>query len=78
MELTSWNFKRDEGVKFSGEATAAPAVYQLKNQLLEMAEVGEDGEPGERIFADVRLTGPTKAKGKERFDIECLYEKEEE
>lgn len=78
VELTSWNFKRDEGVKFSGEATAAPAVYQLKNQLLEMAEVGEDGEPGERIFADVRLTGPTKAKGKERFDIECLYEKEEE
>ena len=78
VELTSWNFKRDEGVKFSGEATAAPAVYQLKNDLLEMAEVGEDGEPGARIFADVRLTGPTKAKGKERFDIECLYEKEEE
>lgn len=78
VELTSWNFKRDEGVKFSGEAAAAPAVYQFKNDLLEMATIGEDGEPGERIFADVRLTGPTKAKGKERFDIECLYQKEEE
>lgn len=78
VELTSWNFKRDEGVKFSGEAIAAPSVYQFKNDLLEMAEVGEDGEPGARIFADVRLTGPTKAKGKERFDIECLYENEEE
>ncbi len=75
VELTSWSFKRDEGARFSGEAVAAPAVYQLKNDLLEMKE---DGEDGARIFADVRLTGPTKAKGKERFDIECLYEKNEE
>lgn len=77
VELTSWGFKRDEGVKFSGEADAAPAVYKFKNDLLDMAEVLEDGEPGERIFADVRLTGPTKAKGKERFDIECLYKNDE-
>ena len=78
VELTSWNFKREEGVKFSGEAQTAPAVYQLKNDLLEMAEAGENGEEGARVFAEVRLTGPTKAKGKERFDIECLYETNDE
>lgn len=92
VELNNWNFRRDEGVRFSGEAADAGAVYKLKDALIDMrldvaGEAageggGEEGEPeaeGERVFADVELIGPSAGKGgRQRFDIECKYVSDEE
>jgi len=75
ITLTSWSFRRDEGVKVSGEAEEAEFVYRFKDN---MAEAGsEDGE--ESVFADVVLNGPSAGRGgKQKFDLECRYEAEEE
>lgn len=68
IELNSWTFKREDGVRFSGESDDAASVYTLKDRLLEA-----------EVFADVQLTGPSAGKGgKQKFDIDCRYEKEEE
>ena len=68
VELNSWNFRRAEGVKFSGEADEAAEVYGLKDALI-----------ATEAFADVVLTGPSAGKGgRQRFDIECKFETEEE
>lgn len=68
IELNNWNFKREDGVRFSGESDDAASVYALKDRLLEA-----------EVFAEVLLTGPSAGKGgKQKFDIDCRYEKEEE
>ncbi len=68
VELGSWNFRRGESVKFSGEADEAAEVYGLKDALI-----------ATEAFADVVLTGPSAGKGgRQRFDIECKFETEEE
>ena len=68
VELNSWNFKREDGVRFSGESEDASAVYTLKDSLLDTG-----------AFGDVRLTGPSAGKGgKQKFDIDCRYETEEQ
>jgi hypothetical protein len=68
IELSSWNFKRADGVKFSGEADSAALVYQFKNSLIESG-----------MFARVELQGPSAGRGgRQRFDIECLFEAEED
>lgn len=68
VELTSWSFKREEGVKFAGEAEDANAVYRFKDLMTET-----------EVFADVVLQGPSAGKGgKQRFDLDCQYETEEE
>lgn len=87
VELNAWNFKRDEGVKFSGEADTANSVYELTDAMrelsMEVEEVAEDAEAseaseGEPLFHEVRRNGPTAKGVKQRFDLECLYEKEGE
>ncbi|MBR7180558.1 MAG: PilN domain-containing protein [Kiritimatiellae bacterium] len=71
--LTSWNFKRDEDVRFSGEAAVAASVYEFKDAL--SSAEGAEGEP---LFAEVVLTGPSAGKGgSQRFDIECRFAKED-
>lgn len=68
ITLSSWNFKRDEGVTVSGEADDAVQVYDFKDQMVKA-----------EVFAQVNLKGPSAGKGgKQRFDLECLYEGEEE
>ena len=68
IELNSWNFRRGESAKFSGESDDASGVYTLKDRLLET-----------KAFADVVLTGPSAGRGgKQRFDIDCRFEAEEE
>lgn len=85
VELTSWNFRRTDGVKFSGEADEADSVYALKEKLLgitfsdggESEGISED-EDAERLFADVVLVGPTAGKnGRQKFDIDCRYARED-
>jgi len=72
IELNSWNFKRKEedrtsGVKFSGEADSTALVYQFKDALTDCG-----------LFEQVELQGPSAIKGgRQRFDIDCRFEKEE-
>mgnify|MGYP003293717713 CR=1 FL=1 len=68
IELSSWNFKREDGVRVSGEAESAALVYQFKDALIESG-----------LFAAVELQGPSAGKGgRHRFDIDCRFEAEEE
>jgi len=75
IELNSWNFRREEGerpgtggVKLSGEAKSTALVYKFKDALA-----------GCGLFALVDLQGPSVGKGgRQRFDIDCRFEKEEE
>ena len=68
VELNSWNFKREDGVRFAGESDEAKAVYELKDALV-----------ATEAFADVVLTGPSAGKGgKQKFDISCKFEGEED
>ena len=68
IELNSWNFKREDGVRFSGEADSAQLVYNFKDALIDSG-----------IFAQVNLQGPSAGKGnRQRFDIDCRFEVEEE
>ena len=76
ITLTSWSYKRDEGVRVSGEGDTAESVYAFKDAMDEMS-AGE-GEDGERIFPTVALNGPNASKGKHRFDLDCQYKGEEE
>ena len=76
ITLTSWTFKRDEGVKVSGEADEAEQVYRFKDN---MAEAGTEGDDGEPVFSSVILNGPSAGRGgKQKFDLECSYRSEEE
>ena len=63
VELNNWNFKREDGVRFSGEADDAAAVYRFKDSLLAMHFGEEDEENAEKVFADVLLTGPSAGRG---------------
>lgn len=76
ITLTIWNYKRDEGVRVSGEGDTAESVYAFKDAMDEMS-AGE-GEDGERIFPTVTLNGPNASKGRHRFDLDCQYKGEEE
>lgn len=75
ITLTSWTYRRDEGVKVSGEADEAEQVYRFKDNMAE-AGTEDDGEP---VFANVVLNGPSAGRGgKQKFDLECGYQAEEE
>lgn len=82
ISLLNWNFKRGEGVRFSGEADTAELVYQFKDVLTAIdmtADGDDDGEPsGNRLFASVVLTGPSARGAKQKFDIDCRYQAEGE
>jgi len=77
ITLSNWNFKREEGVKVSGEADDANAVYEFKDAIDAIVVTDANGEEV-KLFPTVKLNGPTATKGKQRFDLECLYEKEDE
>ncbi len=77
VTLSSWNFKRDEGVRLSGEADAASQVYEFKNVMAELAG-GDEGD-GEKVFPIVELSGPSASKGgKQRFDLDLSCATEED
>ena len=68
ITLTSWQYKRGENVRLSGEAEQPTQVYEFKNALVKSG-----------VFADVRLTGPSASRGgKQRFDVDAVFEEKEE
>jgi len=81
IELSSWNFRREDkkedGVRVSGEADSADAVYEFKDLMAKLS-AGED-EDTEQIFKSVKLIGPSASRGgKQKFDLECRYQGDEE
>ena len=76
VTLSGWNYDREAGVRVSGDAETAEAVYQFKDEM-DALDDGEAGE-GERIFGMVDLSGPNASKGGYRFDLDCQYKTEEE
>ena len=76
VTLSSWSYNREEGVRVSGDAETAEAVYKFKDEMDALSD-GEDGE-GELIFGTVELNGPNASKGGHRFDLDCQYQREEE
>lgn len=76
VTLSSWDFKRDEGVRVRGDATTAEDVYAFKDAM--DALVAGDEEDGEPIFAEVILSGPNASKGGYSFNLDCQYKVEEE
>jgi hypothetical protein len=80
ITLLNWNFKRDEGVKVSGEADSAELVYQFKDAMSAIELTVGDGEEsaGEVLFGQVVLTGPSARGAKQKFDLDCRYKAEGE
>ena len=76
VTLSGWTYRRDEGVRVTGDAETAEAVYAFKDAMDEMSD-GEEDE-GERIFGTVDLSGPNASKGGYRFDLDCQYKTEGE
>jgi len=81
IELSSWNFRREDkkedGVRVSGEADTADAVYKFKDEMANLS-AGDD-EDAEKIFKVVKLIGPSASRGgKQKFDLECRYQGDDE
>lgn len=62
ITLTSINYKRNEGLKISGEADQSTQVYELKDKFA-----------ANKLFSNVSLTGPSVVKGKNKFDINAQF-----
>ncbi len=73
ITLTSFNFRRGERLSIVGEADQPTSVYGFKNALADT-----ETEDGEKLFAEVNLTGPSQSRGVHKFSIECLFEAKEE
>lgn len=62
ITLTGFNFRRDDGVKITGEADLPTLVYDFKNAVTE-----------DPLFESVSLTGPSASKGKNKFDVDAKF-----
>ncbi len=68
IELNTWNFKRDDALRISGEADSAGLVYEFKDALIASG-----------VFQVVELQGPSAGRGgRQRFDIDCRFHGDEE
>ena len=77
VTLSSWDYKRDDGVRVRGDADTAEATYAFKDAMDAMA-AGDEEEDGEPIFGTVNLTGPNASKGGYSFNLDCQYKREGE
>lgn len=72
IELSSWTYKREDGVRVSGEGTSGDVIYAFKDNMANL-----ETEDGEKLFPTVELKGPSSSKaGKYKFDLDCTYEEE--
>jgi len=76
VTLSSWDYRRDDGVRVRGDAETAEAVYSFKDAMDALA--AGDEEDGELIFPNVELQGPNASKGGYSFNLDCQYQKGEE
>lgn len=79
VTLTDWRFTRDDGVSIRGEAEDKEDIYVLKDRLVAMgSEPDENGERGIPVFKTVELGTVHFQANRQKFEIECNYESEEE
>jgi hypothetical protein len=80
IELGHWNYKRGEGVTFSGEADSAELVFDLKDNIAAVKLTVADGdeEYSDPLFKTVTLKGPSARGAKQRFDLECVFKSGDE
>jgi hypothetical protein len=79
VELNSWNYRREEGIRFSGLADDAASVYKFKESLEILKSSAAEGDEAPALFPVVNLTGPSAGKGgKQRFDFDCRFTKGDE
>ena len=62
ITLVGFNYRREDGVKISGEADQPTLVYDFKNAVTE-----------DPLFESVTLSGPSASKGKHKFDVEAKF-----
>jgi len=62
VTLLGFNFRRDDGVKISGEADQPTLVYDFKNAVTE-----------DPLFEAVSLSGPSVSKGKYKFEVDAKF-----
>ena len=62
ITLIGFNYRRDDGVKFSCEADAANLVYDFKDLMT-----------ADTLFETVTLIGPSLNKNKHKFDVEAKF-----
>ncbi len=62
ITLTGFNYKREDGVKITGEADVPTLVYDFKNAVTE-----------DPLFETVSLLGVSASKGKHKFDVEAKF-----
>ena len=62
ITLNGFNYKRQDGVRISGEADLPTLVYQFKNAITE-----------DELFETVELTGPSASKGKHKFEVYAVF-----
>lgn len=63
VELLGFTYRRDDGVRISGEADSPTLVYELKNLL--------DRE--DEIFESVTLIGVSASRSRHKFDIDAKF-----
>jgi len=62
ISLVSMTYKKEDGVKLSGEADEPTWVYTYKNAMTE-----------DPLFETVTLNGPSASKGRHKFDIDARF-----
>lgn len=62
ITLIGVSYRRDDGMKISGEAEQPTLVYDFKNAVTENP-----------LFEAVTLTGPSISKGKHKFDVDATF-----
>ena len=67
VTLTSFQYKRDDGVRVSGEAEQPTMVYDFKNALVKSG-----------AFDVVNLRGPSASRGVHKFDVDAVFEAKED
>lgn len=67
ITLIGFTYKREDGIKISGEADQPTMVYDFKDAVTD-----------DEVFEAVNLIGPSLTKGKHKFDIEGKFFNPEE
>jgi hypothetical protein len=62
ITLIGFNYRRDDGMRISGEADQPTLVYDFKNAVTE-----------EPLFESVSLSGPSASRGKHKFEVEAKF-----
>ncbi len=64
ITLSGFVYRREDGIKITGDADVPTLVYDFKNAVTE-----------DPLFETVTLNGPTTSKGKHKFEVDAKFRK---